>query len=133
VSVAKWLSALVVASHIGHLSVPVHAQSPAEPNLVLRPAKERGSTPRMGLQGDAPTAEGTQTQSLTKCIAGWRTTSNKTREEWQRSCEVQNQRSSGQNAFAVCIADWDAATHMSKQEWRNACLRTVKDDPAAFR
>jgi hypothetical protein len=56
-----------------------------------------------------------------------------TREEWRRSCGVNNKGASGQNAFSLCIADWDAATHMSKQEWRSACLRTVKADPTAFR
>jgi hypothetical protein len=102
--VAKWLLALVVAGHVGHSSVPVHAQSPAESNVVLRPARERITNPRMALHGDAPIAAGTRAQSLTKCIAGWRATSDMTREEWH-SCQVQNKGASSRNAFAVCIAD----------------------------
>ena len=105
---------------------------PGKSNVVLRPAKERGSNPRMGLQGNAPNPAGTAAQSLAKCIAGWQATSDMTREEWRHGCEVQNKGASGQNVFAVCVADWDAATHMSRLEWRNACLRSVKEDPTAF-
>ena len=139
--VAKWLLALVVAGHVGHSSVPVHAQSPAQSNVILRPVRERAINPRMGLHGDAPNPQvqsqlqsqlQSKAQSLTKCIAGWRATSDMTREEWLHSCEVQNKGASSRNAFAVCLADWDAATHMSKQEWRSACVRAVQEDPTAF-
>ena len=43
---------------------------PGKSNVVLRPAKERGSNPRMGLQGNASKAAGTAARSLAKCIAG---------------------------------------------------------------
>jgi hypothetical protein len=134
VSIARWVLALVVAGHLSQASAPVHAQSPKQSNPVLKPAKERASNPRMGLQGDAPNAEQTPAQPLAKCIADWQATSNMTKEEWRHTCErAQNKDTSGRNALSVCIADWDAATHMSKREWRNACLRSVKEDPTAFR
>ena len=59
-------------------------------------------------------------------------TSIMTREGWQQAAKC-NRDASRQNAFAVCIADWDAATHMSKPAWRNARLRSVKEEPTAFR
>ena len=135
--IARWLLALVVATPLDEARVPVQAQSPMQSNLVLKPAKERPSNPRMGLRGDAPNDQQTPAQPpaqpLTKCVAGWRATSNLTEEEWRSTCERVQNKNASRNALSVCISDWDAATHMSKQEWRNACLRSVKADPTAFR
>ena len=135
--IARWLLALVVVTALGQAHVPVRAQSPAQSNLVLKPAKERASNPRMGLQSDTPHDQQTPAQPpaqpLTKCVAGWRATSNLTEEEWRHTCERVRNKNTSRNALSVCISDWDAATHMSKREWRIACVRSVKEEPTAFR
>ena len=90
------------------MGTPVFAQEPEQPQVVLKPAKERAASDVSPL-ALAPGAE------KDKQPAG--NSPEQVQEIKKRSAEW----------LKTCLGDWDAQTHMSKAEWRTTCQRVSKE------
>ena len=67
------------------MSGSVLAEEVTQPRTVLRPAKERGATPRSSSETAA--TEPTIQWAVSICIADWDAATHMTRQEWRRACE----------------------------------------------
>ena len=92
------------------MGAPAFAQEPEQPNVVLKPAKEREArdNPTMAL---TPGAEPDKSKG----------TADKSPEQ------VQEIKKRSAEWLKTCLGDWDAQTHMSKGEWRTTCQRVSKE------
>jgi hypothetical protein len=92
------------------MGAPAFAQEPEQPNVVLKPAKEREARdhPTMALTPGAEPDKG-------------KGTADKSPEQ------VQEIKKRSAEWLKTCLGDWDAQTHMSKAEWRTTCQRVSKE------
>jgi len=92
------------------MGAPAFAQEPEQPNVVLKPAKEREARdhPTMALTPGVEPDKG-------------KTTEDKSPEQ------VQEIKKRSADWLKTCLGDWDAQTHMTKAEWRTTCQRVSKE------
>jgi hypothetical protein len=77
----------LVALLVLPIASSVAAEVAAQPRTVLKPAKDRGTTPRGNAETAANETASQSQRALSLCMADWDAATHMTKQEWRRACE----------------------------------------------